>query len=130
MRAKLEYIFSYLDNNAIQYFLLRPIDLNNHIEDIDLIIPKQDFMKLIKVLDKDSKKVHFKYSNANESIQLFVNDILLDITNKEIIPQRFVTYYSKSSLKEIALVELLTVIKLGLVTTSDPIAFVADNCTL
>ena len=79
MRAKLEYIFSYLDNNAIQYFLLRPIDLNNHIEDIDLIIPKQDFMKLIKVLDKDSKKVHFKYSNANESIQLFVNDILLDI---------------------------------------------------
>ena len=79
MRAKLEYIFSYLDNNAIQYFLLRPIDLNNHVEDIDLIIPKQDFMKLVKVLDKDSKRVHFKYSNANESIQLFVNDILLDI---------------------------------------------------
>ena len=79
MRAKLEYIFSYLDNNAIQYFLLRPIDLNNHVEDIDLIIPKQDFMKLVKVLDEDSKKVHFKYSNANESIQLFVNDILLDI---------------------------------------------------
>ncbi len=79
MRAKLEYIFSYLDNNAIQYFLLRPIDLNNHVEDIDLIIPKQDFMKFIKVLDKNSKQVHFKYSNANESIQLFVNDILLDI---------------------------------------------------
>lgn len=79
MRAKLEYIFSYLDNNAIQYFLLRPIDINNHVEDIDLIIPKQDFMKLIKLLDKDSKKVHFQYSNANESIQLFVNNILLDI---------------------------------------------------
>ena len=79
MRAKLEYIFSYLDNNAIQYFLLRPIDLTNDVEDIDLIIPKQDFMKLVKVLDKDSKKVYFKYSNANESIQLFVNDILLDI---------------------------------------------------
>jgi len=79
VRAKLEYIFSYLDNNAIQYFLLRPIDLNNHVEDIDLIIPKQDFMKFIKVLDKNSKQVHFKYSNANESIQLFVNDILLDI---------------------------------------------------
>ncbi len=53
MRAKLEYIFSYLDNNAIQYFLLRPIDLNKHVEDIDLIIPKQDFMKLIKVFDKN-----------------------------------------------------------------------------
>ena len=35
-------------------------------------------------------------------VRNFINtnfDILLDITNKEIIPQRFVTYYSKSSLK-------------------------------
>lgn len=69
----------YLDNNDIQYFLLRPIDLDTIVEDIDLIIPKADFNKLLIILDEDSKDVYLRYSNANESIQLFIDELLLDV---------------------------------------------------
>ena len=78
MRDKLEHIFSYLDDNSIQYFLLRPIDFNKVVEDIDLIIPRADFNQLLILLLND-KTTYLKYSNANESIQLFIDDILLDI---------------------------------------------------
>ena len=79
MRDKLENIFSYLDDNSIQYFLLRPIDLNTRIKDIDLIIPRADFNQLLRLLHNDSKTVCIRYSNANESIRLFIDDLLLDI---------------------------------------------------
>ena len=79
MRDKLENIFSYLDDNSIQYFLLRPIDLNTRIKDIDLIIPRADFNQLLRLLHNDSKTVCIRYSNANESIRLFIDNLLLDI---------------------------------------------------
>ena len=79
MRDKLEHIFTYLDDNSIQYFLLRPIDFKKEVEDIDLIIPRADFIQLLSLLLNDSKTTYLKYSNANESIQLFIDDILLDI---------------------------------------------------
>jgi len=79
MKDKLEYIFSYLDDNSIKYFLLRPIDFTKKVDDIDLVISRADFSYLLKVLIKDSKKSYIKYSNARESIQLFIDGILLDI---------------------------------------------------
>ena len=79
MRSKLEHIFSYLDNNSIQYFLLRPIDLTAPIKDIDLIIPRSDVNQFLSLLDNDSRTVCVRYSNANESIRVFIDDLLLDI---------------------------------------------------
>ena len=79
MRDRLLDIFNYLDKNSVKYFLLRPIDFTKNVEDIDLVISRADFSCLLNVLIKDFKKSHIKYSNARESIQLFIDDILLDI---------------------------------------------------
>ena len=79
MKNKIERIFLYLDSNSINYLLLRPIDFEVKINDIDLFMPKASFKKLINVLKNDSKSTYLKYSNANESIQLYIDDILLDI---------------------------------------------------
>ena len=79
MRDRLLNIFNYLDKNSVKYFLLRPIDFTKNVEDIDLVISRADFSCLLNVLIKDFKKSHIKYSNARESIQLFIDDILLDI---------------------------------------------------
>jgi len=79
MRDRLLNIFNYLDKNSVKYFLLRPIDFTKNVEDIDLVISRTDFTLLLNALIKDSKKTHLKYTNARESIQLFIDDILLDI---------------------------------------------------
>jgi len=79
MRDRLLNIFNYLDDNSIKYFLLRPIDFTKKVDDIDLVITRTEFSHLLNVLIKDSKKTHIKYSNARESIQLFIDNILLDI---------------------------------------------------
>lgn len=79
MRDKLVHIFNYLSDNSIQYFLLRPIDFTKKVEDIDLVISRNDFRLLLNILANDSKETYIKYSNAHESIQLFIDDILLDI---------------------------------------------------
>ena len=75
MRKRILSIFDYLNENNISYFLLRPIDLNEAIMDIDLIIPKPEFYKLVDILDKTSFKVFFKYSPANTSIQLLIDEV-------------------------------------------------------
>ena len=79
MRDKLVHIFNYLNDNSIEYFLLRPIDFTKKVEDIDLVISRNDFRLLLNILANDSKETYIKYSNAHESIQLFIDDILLDI---------------------------------------------------
>jgi hypothetical protein len=58
---------------------LRPIDFTKKVEDIDLVISRNDFRLLLNILANDSKETYIKYSNAHESIQLFIDDILLDI---------------------------------------------------
>ena len=77
MRDKLVHIFNYLNDNSIKYFLLRPIDFTKKVEDIDLVISRNDFRLLLNILANDSKDTYIKYSNAHESIQLFIDDILL-----------------------------------------------------
>ena len=79
MRDKLVHIFNYLNDNSIKYFLLRPIDFTKKVEDIDLVISRNYFRLLLNILANDSKETYIKYSNAHESIQLFIDDILLDI---------------------------------------------------
>ena len=79
MRDKLVHIFNYLNDNSIKYFLLRPIDFTKKVEDIDLVISRNHFRLLLNILANDSKETYIKYSNAHESIQLFIDGILLDI---------------------------------------------------
>ena len=94
MRDRLLNIFNYLDDNSIKYFLLRPIDFTKKVDDIDLVITRAEFSHLLKVLIKDSKNTHIKYSNARESIQLFIDNILLDIKfNMCFLPRKSLFFY-------------------------------------
>jgi len=79
MIIRVNQLFSFLDNHGIKYLLLRPIDFEKDFEDVDLIIPYRDFNKLLDLVSDNFQNVFLKYSNANGSIQLFLDNILLDI---------------------------------------------------
>ncbi len=79
MRTKVRQMFSLLDENNIRYYLLRPIDLDDEIKDLDIIVPKEDLGKLSDMLLLAYKKLLYRKSHANASIQILANDILLDI---------------------------------------------------
>ena len=79
MINKVNQLFNFLDDNCIKYLLLRPIDFEEDFEDLDLIIPYRDFDKLLDLVSENFQNVFLKYSNANGSIQLFLDNILLDI---------------------------------------------------
>ena len=65
-----------------------------HVDDIDLFITRTEFSHLLNVLIKDSKNTHIKYSNARESIQLFIDNILLDIKfNMCFLPRKSLFFY-------------------------------------
>lgn len=72
-------LFSFLDNHDIKYLLLRPIDFEKDFEDVDLIMPYRDLNKLLDLVPDSFQNIFLKYSNANGSIQLFLDNILLDI---------------------------------------------------
>ena len=72
-------LFSFLDNHDIKYLLLRPIDFEKDFEDVDLIMPYRDLNKLLDLVPDIFQNIFLKYSNANGSIQLFLDNILLDI---------------------------------------------------
>jgi len=79
MINKVNQLFNFLDDNCIKYLLLRPIDFEEDFEDLDLIMPYRDFDKLLDLVSENFQNVFLKYSNANGSIQLFLDNILLDI---------------------------------------------------
>ncbi len=95
MRNKLLEILHFLERNNIPYYLLRPIDCLD-FSDVDLIIPKNAFCRLLNLLQKSSYKVYIKQTNANESIQLFINDVLLDIKFSVcFLPRKILVFKSK-----------------------------------
>jgi len=79
MKEKVDIVFSLLDSNNISYYLLRPLDFRETIYDVDLIVLKEDYNTLKKVLSKEFGQLYYKPSNANESTQLLVDGLLLDI---------------------------------------------------
>lgn len=91
MQNKLRDIFRFLDDNEITYFLLRPVDVLEGFNDIDLVIQKPVFRKLVKLLPTAPFEVRFKYSSKNETIILILDDIILDI-------QLHVAFYHYKSL--------------------------------
>lgn len=79
MNENVGQLFLLFKANTIRYYLLRPIILDEKIKDIDIIIPKEDLNRLLKVLIIKYGEVLYKKSRANKSIQLIANEILLDI---------------------------------------------------
>ena len=43
MKDKINLIFSLFDENSINYYLLRPLNFNDDIKDIDLILDVQQY---------------------------------------------------------------------------------------
>ena len=75
MRKKIDYFFSLLDDNAIRYYLLRPIDFSDITRDIDFVLYKDDYSKLKEVLSESGMKLKNINPNANSSIQLLADEL-------------------------------------------------------
>ncbi|MEQ9266217.1 MAG: hypothetical protein RLN81_13395 [Balneolaceae bacterium] len=88
---KVHNVFALLENSGVKYYLLRPIDLKKEITDIDLVIPREDFKKLLLFLKNKSSDIRFKFSPYNHTIKLFIDDLILDI-------QFFVAFLPRKSL--------------------------------
>lgn len=108
---KVHNVFELLENAGVKYFLLRPIDLKKEITDIDLVIPKEDFKKLVLFLKSKSSDSSFKFSPYNYTIKLFIGDLILDIQffvaflpRKSLILSKKPEYSSVSHLKEYNLI--------------------------
>ena len=111
MKHKIGHFFSLLDQNTIRYYLLRPIDFSDVIEDIDFVLCKEDYSKLKEVLRNNGIKLKFKPPNANSSIQLLADELLLDIKfdicflpRKSLVIQEEVPYASIKYISENILV--------------------------
>lgn len=79
MKQKIDEFFLLLDKNRIRYYLLRPINFSDTIKDIDFVLYKEDYSKLIGVLYNNNVKLKYKPPNANSSIQILADEVLLDI---------------------------------------------------
>tara|TARA_B100000902_G_scaffold195038_1_gene186361 strand:+ start:3107 stop:3817 length:711 start_codon:yes stop_codon:yes gene_type:complete len=79
MKEKVDLIFALFDSNDIKYYLLRPLDFREEIKDVDLIVLESDLSLLKEVLISEFGSLHYKPSNANSSLQLLVDGLLLDL---------------------------------------------------
>ena len=79
MIIRVKQIFNFLDKNDIRYLLLRPLDFSKELTDIDLIMDKGEFLRLLELLKESKLSVKCQYTNYRESIKLYVDGITLDI---------------------------------------------------
>ncbi|NQX92227.1 MAG: hypothetical protein HRT74_08930, partial [Flavobacteriales bacterium] len=68
---------------GVSYYLLRPLDLNEEVKDIDLVMPEGDVNLLVKHLISKGRKGKYSKSIANNSIAIVLeNDVVLDIKTR------------------------------------------------
>ena len=79
MKERIDFLFSLFDKHSIRYYLLRPIDFQQPIKDIDFVLCKEDYSKLKEILINSGMILKYKPPNANSSIQLLADGLLLDI---------------------------------------------------
>jgi hypothetical protein len=79
MKERIDFLFSLFDKHSIRYYLLRPIDFQEAIKDIDFVLCHDDYSKLKKILINSGMILKYKPPNANSSIQLLADGLLLDI---------------------------------------------------
>jgi hypothetical protein len=82
MNDNIDELIMLLADRDIRYFLLRPVDLENTVMDLDLIVPEEDLGKLKKVLLAEYGSILYRKSRARQSIQIIANEIILDIKFK------------------------------------------------
>lgn len=74
--------FDLLDESGTRYYLLRPIDLNEEVKDIDIVVPEEDVDNLVAFIMALGLKATFTRSIAENSIAIVVNDMMIDIKTK------------------------------------------------
>ena len=85
--------FGLLDELGLRYFLLRPIDLKEEVKDLDIVMPMQDVWELLAFLQASGAEGEVTTSIAENSIGIWVGDVLLDIkTRLCFFPSKFLAY--------------------------------------
>ena len=79
MKERIDYLFSLFDKYLIRYYLLRPIDFQQPIKDVDFVLCNDDYSKLKEILINSGMILKYKPPNANSSVRLLVDGLLLDI---------------------------------------------------
>jgi len=111
MQKRIDYLFSLFDKHSLRYYLLRPIDFREPIKDIDFVLCHDDYSKLKEILIDSGMILKFKPPNANSSIQLLADGLLLDIKfnicflpRKSLVIQKEAPYTSVKYISEHILV--------------------------
>ena len=111
MKERIDFLFSLFDKHSIRYYLLRPIDFQEVIKDIDFVLCHDDYSKLKKILINSGMILKYKPPNANSSIQLLADGLLLDIKfdicflpRKSLVIQKEAPYASVKYISEHILV--------------------------
>ena len=79
-RTLVQEAFSLLKSANVLYYLLRPLELNKDVKDIDLVMPKRDVDQLMKHLIAHGHSGKYSTSIAKNSIAIVLkNDMVLDI---------------------------------------------------
>ena len=111
MQKRIDYLFTLFDKHSLRYYLLRPIDFQEPIKDIDFVLCHDDYSKLKEILIDSGMILKFKPPNANSSIQLLADGLLLDIKfnicflpRKSLVIQKEAPYTSVKYISEHILV--------------------------
>ena len=81
-RREVMSIFGLMDDAGTRYYLLRPINFNEKVEDIDIVIPEEDVDDLVKHIMCLGVKATFTRSIAENSIAIVVDGMMIDIKTK------------------------------------------------
>lgn len=91
--ASIHAAFELLDSLGLRYFLLRPVDLNEEVKDLDIVMPPQHVQQLIAFLQASGVEGKTTTSIAENSIGIWVGDVLLDIkTRLCFFPSKFLAF--------------------------------------
>tara|TARA_Y100000589_G_C27192855_1_gene645510 strand:- start:2066 stop:3571 length:1506 start_codon:yes stop_codon:yes gene_type:complete len=79
MKQKVLKIFNILNKGGISYLLLRPLDFKFGFNDVDIIVSKNTIPSMIQVLKSEGFIPLINRTNSNESLKMYVNEIVFDI---------------------------------------------------
>lgn len=91
--ASVHAAFALLDELKLRYFLLRPVDLNEEVKDLDIVMPIEHVQELVAFLQATGTDGRMTTSIAENSIGIWVGEVLLDIKTKLcFFPSKFLAF--------------------------------------
>lgn len=81
-RREVMSMFNLMDDAGTRYYLLRPIDFNEEVKDIDIVVPEEDVDDLVRHITGLGLKATFTRSIAENSIAIVINGMMIDIKTK------------------------------------------------